>query len=56
MDISKETVNYSIDVFRQVGFPAIVAGWLLVRIEKRLDNLTLAVMSLRPKLPPPEAP
>jgi len=34
-------------IVANVGFPIAVAAWLLVRMEQRMENLTLAIGELR---------
>jgi len=34
-------------IVANVGFPIAVAAWLLVRMEQRMENLTVAIGELR---------
>lgn len=54
-------------LLKDFGFPALVVGLLLLRVEKRLDTLTRAVLALKtsfdrhvgtepPPTPPPPCP
>lgn len=52
MNLDAQTVDAAISVFKQVGFPAVVACWFMFRTDARLDKLTEAVNSLHPN--PPE--
>lgn len=48
MTLDSETIEAGITVFKQVGFPAVVACWFMFRTDKRLDRLTEAVTALHP--------
>ena len=45
--IEKTSVDLGVEVFRQVGFPAIVAAWFMWRAEKKFDAIFAAIRRLR---------
>ncbi len=54
MTLDSQTVEGGISIFKQVGFPAIVACWFMFRTDARLDKLTEAVNALHLNPPPLE--
>lgn len=48
--MDKSTIDYCVEVFRSVGFPAIMVYWFAMRAEKRLDELTKAILALHPEV------
>lgn len=45
-----EIVKAAIALIQQIGFPIFVAGWFMLRLEKRIEVLTDAIEKLGEKI------
>ena len=43
--IEVSTAETVIELVKQVGFPIVVAGWVMFRTDKRMEDLTTAINS-----------
>lgn len=46
MTLDEKTIDYAIRVIQTVGFPSFVAGWLLFKTDRKIEDVTKALTDL----------